>query len=505
MEKEKIKPAPVERVELIVPQRHVKRVKTALEQRMLLNKKRGIAHQYDAETWESASEQYMRISTNIVIALIDSIEAQNPVPPEYTYKSTFELLGLEDIKGEIEAKSYAVPPEDYEPWRRNPFLRAVKDSLGALPPELLYSLRASIDVLISDFPSSYTIYRPMLLLPRNDFTSLYGSTLSKALLLHSPDFQPFWERVAAAVGVTHIAINAGIPLQATPFDSVVKNVDGTPIENIFRSPIDLTPIYGFFGPPPSAQTLSAPTATDFDTALWVTSMQNGIHQTWAPLYTMFSRGNIREKTRLLNLPSVTTSVAEPRGCTAVDLYAGIGYFVFSYKKASVSKVLCWELNPWSIEGLHRGAKLNGWRTQVVESNNFLSQPLSENTDVIIFPHSNEYALDDLAQMQRVTDLPPIRHVNCGFLPSSNLSWRNAVRMLDRELGGWIHAHENVGVNDIEKRKAEVVREMEGHLDFAGLRGEVRCEHVEKVKTYAPGVLHVVFDIWIGRIESLAIS
>ncbi|KAL1593236.1 S-adenosylmethionine-dependent methyltransferase [Paraconiothyrium brasiliense] len=505
MEKEEIKGAPVEGVELIVPQRHVKRVKTALEQRKLLNKKKGIAQLYDAKTWGSVNEQYMSIPTTMIIGVIDNLEDQNPIPPEVTYKYTFELLSLEDIKGEITAKSYDVPPEDYEPWRRNPFLKAVKESLEALPPELLESLGGSLNVLISDFPTTYTIYRPMLLLPRNRFTSSYGSTLSHALLLHSPDFQPFWERVAAAVGVTHIAINAGIPLQATPLDTVPQNVGGTPIENVFRSPRDLTPVYGFFGPPPSAQTLSAPSTTDFDTALWVTSTQNGIQQTWAPLYTMFSRGNIREKTRLLNLPSVNTSVEEPRGCTAVDLYAGIGYFVFSYKKAGVSKVLCWELNPWSIEGLQRGAKLNGWRTKVVKSDSVRSQPLSESADVIIFPHSNEYALDDLAQTRRITDLPPVRHVNCGFLPSSKLSWGNAVSMLDREFGGWIHAHENVGVNDIEKRKAEVVTEMEGHLDFAGLRGEVRCEHAEKVKTYAPGVFHVVFDIWIGRTESLPIS
>jgi tRNA wybutosine-synthesizing protein 2 len=286
---------------------------------------------------------------------------------------------------------------------------------------------------------------------------------------------------------------------------VPRDVDGTPIENIFRSPINLTPMYGFFGPAPSAQTLSSPTATDFDKALWVTHTQNGIHQTWAPLYTMFSRGNIREKTRLLNLPSVTASVAEPKGCTAVDLYAGIGYFVFPYKKAGVSKVLCWELNPWSIEGLQRGAKLNGWRTQVIERGPPLSEPPRESTDLIVFAHSNEYALDDLAETQRAMHLPPIRHVNCGFLPSSNLSWKTAVGMLDRELGGWIHAHENVGVNDIEQRKAEVVAEIEGHMDVAELQGEVSCEHVEKVKTYAPGVLHVVFDIRLSRPSGLAPS
>jgi tRNA wybutosine-synthesizing protein 2 len=492
-------------MELIVPQRLAKRVKTALEARKLLNRKRGIASYRPATTSEPANEPYLSIFTKIAIASIGSVESGLPVPPEVTYEHVLETLGLEDIE-EIKSTSYLMTPEDLQSWPGNPFSMAVKKSLEALPPELFDSLHISLLALVEQFPSSYTIYRPMLLLPRNDYTSLYGSATSKALLLHSPDFQPFWERVAASVGVTHIAINAGIPPQATPFDVVPKNVDGTAIENIFRSPINLTPMYGFFGPPPSSQTLTSPTTNDFDTALWVTHTQNGIHQTWAPLYTMFSRGNIREKTRLLNLPSVTASVAEPGRCTAVDLYAGIGYFVFPYKKAGVNKVLCWELNPWSIEGLQRGAKLNGWRTQVIErAGHSLSEAPCENTDLIVFAHSNEHALDDLAETQRARKLPPVRHVNCGFLPSSNLSWKTAVGMLDKELGGWIHAHENVGVNDIEKRKAEVVTEIEGHMNVAELQGEVSCEHVEKVKTYAPGVLHVVFDIRISKPSSLAPS
>lgn len=497
--------APLECVELMVPQRHVKRVKTALEERKMLNKKKGIVSHRTTTTPESATEPYMSIFTAIPIALIDSTESQRSIPPEVTYEFVFKTYGLEDIQSEIKATSYPMSQDYFDPARSSPFLKIVKESLEALPPELLDSLCSSVNALVADFPSSYTIYQPMLLLPRNSFTSLYGSGLAKALLLNSPNFQPFWARVAACVGVTHVAINAGIPPQAASSEGFPKTVDGTPIENIFRSPINLTPMYGFFGPPPSPQTLESPTAADFDAALWVTQTQNGIHQTWAPLYTMFSRGNIREKTRVLHLPSVISSVAEPRGCTSVDLYAGIGYFVFPYRKAGVSKVLCWELNPWSIEGLQRGAKLNGWRTQVTKRGHAPPEPPSESTDLIVFAHSNEFALEDLAETKRTMDLPPVRHVNCGFLPSSNLSWRIAVNMIDRALGGWIHAHENVGVNDIEQRKAQVVTEIEGHVGAAGLRGEVRCEHIEKVKTYAPGVLHVVFDIWIGATSSLAVS
>ncbi|KAK7187599.1 tRNA wybutosine-synthesizing protein 2 [Paraphaeosphaeria sporulosa] len=491
-----------EYVELIVPQRHVKRVKTALEEHKLLNRKKGIVSCKPTTPSEPGTEPWMSISTTQAITVNDFVTSEITALLEATYERLFETLGLGNIKSEIKATSYSFPRNDFDPahqGRSRPFVKIVKESFNTLPPDLLDSLDLSVGALIEHFSSSYTIYQPMLLLPRNNFTPCQTSTLS------SPGFQPFWARIAARMGVTHIAINAPIPLQGATSDAVPTGVDGTPSENTLRSPINLTPIYGFFGPPPSPQTLESPTAADFDAALWVTHTQNGIHQTWAPLYTMFSRGNIREKTRVLRLPSVIASVAEPAGCTSVDLYAGIGYFVFPYRKAGVSKVLCWEMNPWSIRGLQKGAKMNGWRSQVINRGQAPSEAPSESADLIVFARSNEFALEDLAETKRAMDLPPVRHVNCGFLPTSNLSWKTAVYMIDGQLGGWIHAHENVGVSDIEERKVQVVTEITGHVKARGLRGEVRCEHVEKVKTYAPGVIHVVFDIWISATSSLAAS
>jgi len=61
----------------------------------------------------------------------------------------------------------------------------------------------------------------------------------------------------------------------------------------------------------------------------------------------------------------------------------------------------------------------------------------------------------------------------------------------------VHVHENVNVQQIEKRKEEIIN------DFRTMRivndGEkilAECRHVERVKTYAPGVMHCVFDIEI---------
>jgi tRNA wybutosine-synthesizing protein 2 len=270
--------------------------------------------------------------------------------------------------------------------------------------------------------------------------------------------------------------------------------------------------------------LAHPTASDFTSAFWVSHVQNGIHQVWAPLYTMFSRGNMREKTRLLNLPSITSCASSPS--TAVDLYAGIGYFAFVYRRAGIRKVLCWELNPWSIEGFRRGAAKNKWTTQIfapdeppTTAEEWVTFPQRvQDVEFLIFQQSNEEAFRTLAMLHpqglgmdalpTPLNIPPIRHVNCGFLPSSKLSWPTAVRIVNRELGGWVHVHENVGTEDIESRKVEVAAEMQGLLnaweDERGACGSwvrrVQCEHVERVKTYAPGVVHVVFDVWVGGFQ-----
>jgi len=151
----------------------------------------------------------------------------------------------------------------------------------------------------------------------------------------------------------------------------------------------------------------------------------------------------------------------------------------------------------------------------------------------------------------------IRHVNLGLLPTSRGAWDPAVEVLDFDLGGWIHVHENVKDGNIETKMNEVVTTFQelvdkrdwratskgvGRIDRSGTesdaewedvmegiemewvdvrtetraqsdlesesenrggemmggrrKGKVACVHVERVKTYAPGVWHVVFDIWV---------
>ncbi|KAF3035228.1 hypothetical protein E8E12_004604 [Didymella heteroderae] len=463
-------------------------------------------------------------------------------------------LNLTHVASDI-ALSYWIPSASITPiaGNNNPLRRALKEALQLLPPATFSSLNLTVDRLVSTFPDSYSVYTPLLLLPSASLSSDWKELISH----HSSELQSLWNRIAAAFSCTHIALNSPIP-PANP-DSSAHSDDK---DNILRSPVNITPLYGSFGPVPTSQTLSAPTHKDFADALWVSTTQNGIRQTWAPLYTMFSRGNVKEKARILNLASVRSVAGEasnastsplsaaaasstparrtksnavgasPTRATAVDMYAGIGYFSFSYRRAGLPLVLCFELNPWSVEGLRRGAALNGWSTRVFTAAEVPARdaPLSEweawrdsaggdvgvgsaagaergkgvaegGLDFLIFAMSNEYAGAVLACLRDY--VPPVRHVNLGLLPVSRLSWPSAVGAVDLKYGGWVHAHENVGVVDMEQRQTEVEAEFQRLVNEHGAerRKEVRVEHVEKVKMYAPGVVHAVFDVYIPRTQS----
>lgn len=317
------------------------------------------------------------------------------------------------------------------------------------------------------------------------------------------------------MGVTHVAMNALIAL---------THPQGQ--ENRIRSPVGLVPLYGDFGTAPSVSVdgdadNAHPSEADLQNALWVHTVQNqGIVQTWAPLYTMFSRGNITEKARVLGHAGVFEGLDEESlagegvgDVGVVDMYAGIGYFVFSYLKRGVKRVWGWEINGWSIEGLRRGCVANGWGCRVVKLRDDgelvdgsipeLVDSLDDDMRVVIFHGDNQFAAGILDQIRDIMasrkSWNSIRHVNLGLLPSSRDSWDNATKMIDMDKGGWVHVHENVDVREIDKMQDDIVAEI-GRLrsqncaDPNPADHSVDCRHVERVKTYAPGVMHCVFDI-----------
>ncbi|KAI4725622.1 hypothetical protein E4T49_06608 [Aureobasidium sp. EXF-10728] len=258
-----------------------------------------------------------------------------------------------------------------------------------------------------------------------------------------------------------------------------------------------------------------PSQDDFDNAVWVSMKQNGITQYWAPRYTASPCHNISESARILRMPSLKTTAAAHnthKGCTAVDLSAGIGSFAFSYAAAGVQKLLCWDANPWSIEGLRRGAARNNWNIQVHHEDQTENQTVKvhSRTRLVAFVESGDKAAARIHGLRR--SLPPVRHVYCAIPPESGGLLASAAAALDPILGGWIHLHrifrmEEVvcGANETRADFETIVQMLDrerGYLtDVKGTPRKPVVLHVQRGGSYDPGTFHCVVDIHLPSIRT----
>jgi tRNA wybutosine-synthesizing protein 2 len=323
--------------------------------------------------------------------------------------------------------------------------KTTSDFLNAHPPQTGPS-----QILLSSLPKRWSSYPPMILFPPSALSSPEWKSYLSSL---PPDLLAvFYAHIAKSLKATHLARNA--PIHSNPI----------------RSP-QITPLHGNFG----TYTPNPPTEQDFPSAFWATAVQNGIKQTWAPLYTMFSRGNITEKTRVFQFPQV-------KGEIVADLFVGIGYFAFSYLKAGARRVWGWDLNPWSVEGIRRGAEMNGW-TCVVNSMEVGDE------QIVVFNGDNQMAVKVLGEKG-----VKVKHVNLGLLPSSECAWKIACEILDEE-GGYIHVHGNCRDIEIEEWSRDTVKEFEG---LFGQDWQVRIFDKFRVKEFGPGVGHWVLDLYCKK-------
>ena len=146
----------------------------------------------------------------------------------------------------------------------------------------------------------------------------------------------------------------------------------------------------------------------------------------------------------------------------------------------------------------------------------LRRALTSEARIIMFQEDNALAGERIRMMG--ADIGGwVVHVNCGFLPTSEKTWRMAWEIVKGGRGGgggngvWLHLHENVDAVDIETRKAEIQQRFEawtwenegnrlGEAEDTGASSMTAVvEHVEKVKTFAPGVWHCVFDVYISNL------
>lgn len=383
--------------------------------------------------------------------------------------------------------------------RPNPIQSAVKEwILSETKNESNYLDDVLREKLLGDAPKRFTVYEPLALLPSGSFSS--EAWVGRLKSSNDESRQRLWFLVLQAISktnkssLTHLAANEGIPLSQGDLAE----------ENRLRSPSRLRVLYGDFGPE-ETHTISglSPPTQDFDRALWVSTKQNGIHQHWSPRWTMFSRGNVKEKARLLKSgrPGPSARMSSPaEQYWAIDLYAGIGYFTFSYASLKM-RVLCWELNPWSVEGLRRGAIANHWSVKII-SGSELEQPVEDlisgvGEQIIVFCEDNANAPERVKRLQTKRLALQVAHVNCGYLPSSELSWLPAWEMTRSvNVDARLHLHENVAEGDIPARRVEVQRKFDEHTVSMADAPQTTVEHVELVKTFAPGVWHCVFDIHV---------
>ena len=505
------------RIALIVPKRLVKKIKDALEAHGLLDKSvkiRPARFEEEIPCSDGAlveiSPNYFYIPTKNVVGVeqgdsktilvkrdllksLGLVGCENDVGIIFS-KQAHDAHGSEDADGGSREGSSSHEAFASETSSLNPLARAIDHWLHRLPLENPEPPFAK-DVVLSH-RWTYMIYPPLLLLPPTALSNLSSIFASKGHSLPK-DLSFLWSLISRDSQTSHIALNAPILASASEGNSVQG---GEHLEaNILRSPTGFAPLYGDFGPALPLDRI--PATTDFSSAFWCSAQQNGIFQTWAPRYTMFSRGNISEKARILRLKTLTRKQlgCQPEETSAVDLYAGVGYFAFSYAKARVGKVLCFEINPWSVEGLRRGAKRNKWAVEVIKDGQALDKTTHGEKRFIVFQESNEHAARRIAAIK--DSIPPVRHVNCGLLPSSKDSWEIAVQVLD-PAGGWIHVHENVAKKDIEDKTKEVVGifnrlVMKHYVHEPEKQRRFECDHVEQIKSYAPGVMHYVLDISVS--------
>lgn len=200
---------------------------------------------------------------------------------------------------------------------------------------------------------------------------------------------------------------------------------------------------------------------------WTVQRENGVSYGIDVTRNMFSSGNVTEKARVGRFRC--------QGQTVVDLYAGIGYFTLPYLVcAGAEHVHACEWDEDALEALRRNLEANGVAGRCT-----------------VHPGDNAGSASALRGVAH--------RVNLGLIPSSEQGWPLAVGALRAE-GGTLHVHANVG--SAAEAEAEWVSRLCSSLgELAARDGRAgwvaQLLHLERVKSYAPKVNHVVADVRLG--------
>ena len=219
-----------------------------------------------------------------------------------------------------------------------------------------------------------------------------------------------------------------------------------------------------------------PDSTGPGSPAWITITEQGIRQSLDLTRVMFSRGNITEKIRFANLVQ--------EGEVILDMYAGIGYYTLpALVHGRAAHVHACEWNDDAALALRHNLKANK-----------------------VDDRATVYAGDcrEVAITHSLIDI--CDRVCLGLLPSCEGGWRTAIKALRRNSGGWLHIHGNVPGKEQESwafwvcQSLVQISSQEVSNDWIAI-----CFHVERVKSYAPNVYHLVADVRLGPKSCISTS
>lgn len=185
--------------------------------------------------------------------------------------------------------------------------------------------------------------------------------------------------------------------------------------------------------------------------------ENGVKFKLDCARVMFSSGNVDERIRMATISNPNEVV--------VDMFAGIGFFSIPMAVHSKpQKIYSLELNPIAHLYLSENVHLN-------------------NVEDIVEPV--------IGDNQDFTKVGIADRIVMGFLENTHLFLPKALDILKEE-GGVIHYHEKCPNEIMEKRPFDNIKNVVKEKGY-----DLELLNQKNVKSYAPGVSHVVLDIKIS--------
>ncbi|OGI12406.1 hypothetical protein A3K64_01075 [Candidatus Micrarchaeota archaeon RBG_16_36_9] len=173
---------------------------------------------------------------------------------------------------------------------------------------------------------------------------------------------------------------------------------------------------------------------------------------------MWSQGNKNEKIRLMKMVKAKETI--------VDMFSGIGYFsIILTKYCDPAKIYAIDINSKAIEYLRR----NAWLNNVENKIEVLQGDCREFTQLL------ENTADRIIM---------------GYLFDTEKYLPYAFKIAKKST--FIHFHRSVKEREIDKIKERIIK--------IGTKNKVKVKvlRITKVKSYAPKIWHVVYDLRINK-------